>query len=114
MPSAVRPARERLHDVTSTFEATIPETETRVLVAYRLNSAFAHGAADGLSPILDGRFNVQLRQALPFQPINGSHVEFLMSVSNLFRDPQQAGSFYDELLTVRTPRRLMGGVQVRF
>ncbi len=114
MPSAVRPERERLHDVTSTFEATIPETETRVLVAYRLNSAFAHAAADGLSPILDGPFNVQPRQALPFQPIGGSHVEFLMSVSNLFRDPQQAGSFYDELLTVRTPRRLMGGVQVRF
>lgn len=114
MPSAVRPERERLHDVTSTFEATIPETETRVFVAYRLNSAFAHAAADGLSPMVDGRFNVQLRQALPIQPITGSHVEFLVSVSNLFRDPQHAGSFYDELLTVRTPRRVMGGVQVRF
>ena len=114
MPSAVRPARERLHDLTSTFEATIPETETRVFVAYRLNSAFAHAAADGLSPVVDGRFNVELRQALPIQLITGSHVEFLVSVSNLFRDPQHAGSFYDELLTVRTPRRLMGGVQVRF
>lgn len=114
MPSAVRPERERLHDVTSTFEATIPETETRVFVAYRLNSAFAHAAADGLSPMVDGRFSVQLRQALPIQPITGSHVEFLVSVSNLFRDPQHAGSFYDELLTVRTPRRVMGGVQVRF
>lgn len=114
MPSAVRPERERLHDVTSTLEATVPETETRVFVAYRLNSAFAHAAADGLSPMVDGRFSVQLRQALPIQLVSGGHVEFLVSVSNLFRDPQQAGSFYDELLTVRTPRRVMGGVQVRF
>jgi hypothetical protein len=114
MPSAVRPIQERLHDVTSTFDATIPETETRVFVAYRLNSAFARAAAEGLSPIVDGRFYVQLRQALPFQPLAGSHVEFMASVSNLFRDPQHAGSFFDELLTVRTPRRVTGGVQVRF
>jgi hypothetical protein len=114
MPSAVRPMQERLHDVTSMVEATIPETETRIFIAYRLNSAFARAAADGLSPIVDGRFDVQLRQALPFQPIGGSHVEFMASISNLFRDPNHAGSFYDELLTVRTPRRVMGGVQVRF
>jgi hypothetical protein len=114
MPSAVRPTRERLHDVTSMIEASIPETDTRVTVAYRLNSAFARAAADGRLPITDGRFAVQVRQALPFQPITGGRIEFMVNVSNLFRDPHQAGSFYDELLTVRTPRRVMGGVQVRF
>ena len=114
MPSAIRPARERLHDVTSTLEAAIPETRTNVSVAYRLNSAFTRQGADGIAPIFDGRFDVQLRQALPYQPISGGRIDLLVSLSNLFRDPRNAGSFFDELLTVRTPRRVLGGVQVRF
>ncbi len=118
MPSALRPERERLHDLTSTLEAQIPETDTYLLVAYRMNSAFSRPDAFGIEPVLDGRFHVQLRQALPFQPISGGKIEVLMSVNNLFRDPQTGGafggSFYDELLTVRTPRRVLGGVQVRF
>jgi hypothetical protein len=114
MPSAVRPERERLHDLTSTLQADIPETHTNLSVAYRLNSAFTRPETDSIAPIFDGRFDVQLRQALPFQPINGGRVELLVSVSNLFRDPRNPGSFFDELLTVRTPRRVLGGVQVRF
>jgi len=114
MPSAVRSERERLHDVTSTLEASIPETSTRVSVAYRVNSAFTRHDSDGLAAMFDGRFAVHLRQALPLRTLGGAKVEFMVSVSNLFRDPQNAGSFYDELLTVRTPRRVLGGVQVRF
>jgi outer membrane receptor protein involved in Fe transport len=114
MPAAVRPEQERLHDLTSTLEAVIPETRTNLSVAYRLNSAFTQDGADGIAPIFDGRFDVQVRQALPYQPINGGRIDLLVSVSNLFRDPRNAGSFFDELLTVRTPRRVLGGVQVRF
>lgn len=114
MPSAVRPERERLHDLTSTLEASIPASETNLAVAYRLNSAFSRPGVDGIAPIFEGRFDVQLRQALPFQPIDGGRIELLVSVSNLFRDPRNAGSFFDELLTVQTPRRVLGGVQVRF
>lgn len=114
MPSAVRPSTEVLHDVTSTVEAAIPETETNLSVAYRLNSAFTREGADGIAPIFDGRFDVQVRQALPYQPISGGRIDLLVSVSNLFRDPRNGGSFFDELLTVRTPRRVLGGVQVRF
>ncbi|HUR20086.1 MAG TPA: TonB-dependent receptor, partial [Vicinamibacterales bacterium] len=80
MPSAVRPAQERLHDVTSTLEAAIPETETNVSVAYRLNSAFTRQGADGIAPIFAGRFDVQVRQALPYQPINGGRIDLLVSV----------------------------------
>jgi len=118
MPSALRPHHERLHDLTSTLHATIPETRTTVFVAYRVNSAFTRPDRLGFAPMLDGRFDVQLRQALPFQPIAGGKVEVLVAMSNLFRDPANggafAGSFYDELLTVRAPRRVLGGVQVRF
>ena len=114
MPSAVRAERERLHDVTSTLEASIPDTSTILSVAYRVNSAFTRQDAEGLAVMFDGRFAVQLRQALPLRTLGGARIEFMVSVSNLFRDPQNSGSFYDELLTVRTPRRVLGGVQVRF
>lgn len=118
VPSALRPARERLHDLTTSVRARIPETETNILVAYRMNSAFARPDAAGIAPMFGGRFDVQVRQALPFQPIDGGKLEVLVAINNLFRDPSAggglAGSFYDELLTVRTPRRVVGGVQVRF
>jgi len=52
--------------------------------------------------------------AVPLQPITGVRIECMVNIIKPFRDPHQAGSFYDELLTVRTPRRVMGGVQVRF
>jgi hypothetical protein len=118
LPSALRPSHEKLHDLTTTVRAQIPETQTSLFVAYRVNSAFSRPDAVGLDPMFDGRFDVQLRQALPFQPIAGSRLELLVAVNNLFRDTAsdgiRAGAFYDELLTVRTPRRLLGGVQVRF
>jgi hypothetical protein len=118
MPSALRPHHERLHDLTSTLDARIPESQTSIFVAYRVNSAFTRADALGLAPMFDGRFDVQVRQALPFQPIAGGKVEVLLAMSNLFRDPANGGafggSFYDELLTVRAPRRVLGGVQVRF
>lgn len=117
LPSALRPHHEYLHDLTSSVHARIPETQTNIYIAYRANSAFSRSDALGLAPMLDGRFDIQLRQALPYQPIAGGRIEVLVAMSNMFRDPENgafAGSFYDELLTVRPPRRVLGGVQVRF
>lgn len=118
LPSALRPAHELLHDLTSTLRARIPESQTEVVVAYRVNSAFARPDAAGLAPMLDGRFDIQIRQALPFQPIHGGKIEVLLAMSNMFRDPEGSSAFgrssYDELLTVRAPKRVLGGVQVRF
>ena len=118
LPSALRPSQELLHDVTSTLKARIPESQTDIFIAYRINSAFTRPDALGLAPMFDGRFDIQVRQALPYQPIRGGKIEVLVSMNNLFRDPANGGSFggsfFDELLTVRTPRRVLGGVQVRF
>ena len=41
VPSAVRPATERIHDVTTSLETEIPYSATRVVVLYKLNNAFA-------------------------------------------------------------------------
>jgi hypothetical protein len=94
-------------------DVDIPESDTRVSVAYRVNSAFSR-AGLGVQPGLGARFDMQINQALPFQPVRGGRLEVLVAVSNLLRDLRQAGSLYDELLTVSPPLRFLGGVQIRF
>lgn len=113
-PSVVRAARERLHDVTTSIEASIPETSTRVSLAYRTNSAFSRSRTPVRLPMVGGRFDFELHQAVPFEPVRGSKVELLLAVRSLFRDLGEAGSMYDELLTVAPPLRILGGVQVKF
>jgi hypothetical protein len=79
-----------------------------------VNSAFARGD-DPTRPALDYRFDVQVNQALPFMPFSGAaRWEVLVGLRNLFRDPSEPGSIYDELLVVRPPKRVMGGVLIRF
>lgn len=116
-PSAVRPTPERIHAVATTIETEVPETATRLLVLYRMSNGFAHPADgnDALSrPALDGRFDVQLRQSLPFMNFSNARWEMLLAVRNFFREAGTEQSIYDELLVVRPPKRLIGGVTMRF
>ena len=85
--------------MTTSVETEIPETATRVFFLYKLNSAFARGA-DPTHSSLDSRFDLQVNQALPFMPFGSTRWEVLVGVRNLFRDPMDAGSIYDELLVV--------------
>jgi hypothetical protein len=113
-PAAVRPRLEDVHDVTTSLETEVPHTATRVFVLYKMNSAFARGD-DPTRPSFDYRFDVQVNQALPFMPFsNAARWEVLVGLRNLFRDPNDAGSIYDELLVVRPPKRMVGGVLIRF
>ena len=93
----------------------MPHTATRVFVLYKVNSAFARGRRSRRGPSFDYRFDVQVNQALPFMPFrNAARWEVLVGLRNLFRDPNDAGSIYDELLVVRPPKRVIGGVLIRF
>jgi hypothetical protein len=56
---------------------------------------------------------VQINQALPFD-LAGTRWEVLVGVRNLFRDPNDPASVYDELLVVKPPKRVVGGFLVRF
>ena len=112
-PIAFRPASEDIQDITTSLETNIPETATRVVVVYKVNTAYARVDQTQPGPGLDGRFNVQLNQALPFD-FAGTRWEILVGVRNLFRDPTDPGSVYDELLVVRPPKRVVGGFLVRF
>jgi Carboxypeptidase regulatory-like domain/TonB dependent receptor len=112
-PEAVRPQSEDIHDVTTSVETDIPETATRVFFLYKVNTAFARGL-DPIGQRLDSRFDLQVNQALPFMPLGSTRWEVLVGIRNLFRDPADAGSVYDELLVIHPPKRVVGGVLIRF
>ena len=113
-PGARRRAGERLHDLTASLETDIPETLTRVLATYKLNSAFAPADRTETDPGLGLRFDMQVSQRLPFMGFTSAEWEFLVAVRNLFYEDAATGSIFDELLVVRPPKRIVGGVLVRF
>ena len=88
-------------------------TATRVFVLYKVNTAFARARTHLTDAGTDGRFDVQLNQALPFG-LGSTKWEVLVGIRNLFRDPNEPASIYDELLVVRPPKRVVGGFLVRF
>jgi hypothetical protein len=117
--SAPRAETERIHDLATTIEADVPETATRVLVVYRASSGFAGPAAASESeepgrPGLAYRFDVQVRQALPFMSFSNAKWEMLLAVRNFFRETAADQSIYGELLVVRPPKRIVGGVTLHF
>jgi hypothetical protein len=113
-PSAVRIDREDVHDIATSVEADITETDTRVFFYYRVSTAYARDEGTLPEPALGARFDLQVKQGLPFMPFRGSEWEVLVGIRDLFRDPLAASSVYDELLVVRPPKRVVGGVQVKF
>ncbi len=111
-PAAIRPDSEDIHDITTSVHTEIPETATRVFVVYRFSNGYTRFTRPD-RPGLDGRFDVQVNQALPIE-VAGTRWEVLVGMRNLFRDPTEPGSVYDELLVVRPPKRVVGGFLVRF
>ena len=114
VPSAIRPATERIHDITTSLETEIPYSATRVVVLYKLNNAFAATDRTAVVPALGARFDLQVNQALPFMKFHTSQWEMLVGVRNLFHDSLANTSAYDELLVVRPPKRIVGGLTLHF
>lgn len=112
VPSAVR-ANERIHDVTTSLQTEIPMTATRVVVLYKLNTGFASGDKNA-GPGFDARFDLQVNQSLPFMNFRTSQWEMLIGVRNLFHESLANASYYDEILVVRPPKRIVGGLTVKF
>ncbi len=106
-----------IHDVTTTVGTSFDSTQTRLQATYRL---IYH---PGLTPAVpssasrsnvDSRFSVQVFQLLPFVEWNGTQWELMVAVRNLFYDDIERASILDELSVVDAPRRVLGGVTVRF
>ena len=100
------------------FEADVPETATQVLVLYRVSNGFARprrrtdGQLDrpGSTPDSTCRSASRCRSSISAR----ARWEMLVAVRNFFRDTSDDQSVYDELLTIRPPKRIVGGVTVHF
>ncbi|HUR34760.1 MAG TPA: TonB-dependent receptor [Vicinamibacterales bacterium] len=116
-PLAARPGTSTVQDMTARVETEVPETSTRVMLLYRLSNGFAQPGSRGESATrraLDGRFDVQVRQSLPFMNFSNARWEMLLAVRNFFRDASCEQSLYDELFVIRPPKRVVGGVTLHF
>jgi hypothetical protein len=108
-------ATDRIYDLQTSIEATIPQTATRVLAKYRMNTAFWGGEPDAsLRSNSNGRFNVRVNQSLPFLSFSNADWEALVDIRNMFRDVEADSSMYDEVFAIRAPKRIVGGLQVSF
>jgi hypothetical protein len=111
-PSAAGRSRAlAAHDVTTSLQATVPMTATHVSVAYRFNSRFARLSREAAPA---GRYDIEVAQQLPFQPLGRGELNILLSARTLLRELGGNAAYYDELLTVDPPLRITCGLQMRF
>jgi hypothetical protein len=108
-----RPDEERMHDITTLVEGEVPSTSTRVFLIYKLNSVLALPDAQAGSRT-GRRFDFRVNQALPFLDFTSAEWEILVSVRNIFHDAVTDMSVFDEVLVVRSPKQIVGGLTVRF
>jgi hypothetical protein len=103
------------HDVVAHVETFIDWSDTRVAAFYRINTL--SGEPDGRgarSALANSRFDIQLTQGLPFlQPLTRADWEVLLTVRNLFYEASEGGTL-DELAVLHPPKRVMGGISIRF
>jgi hypothetical protein len=112
-PSVLR-RDDRVHDMTATVESVVTPTATRLFVLYKLNAAFDDAGTSGTVTGPNARFDVQVNQSLPFLNFSNAQWEMLVAVSNIFKEDWAETTVYDELFVVRPPKRVLGGVTVRF
>ena len=116
-PSAVVRSASGSTTSSTSIETEVPETSTRVVVLYRVSNALRarrpRRRRRRRRP-LDSRFDVQVRQSLPFMDFSSARWEMLVAVRNFFRETAADQSIYDELLVVRPPKRIVGGVTLHF
>jgi hypothetical protein len=115
-PSVLRAPSERLDDFVLHVESDIRYSSTRMQATYKFNNGYAGSNVEDPEPVNAARFDVQIYQGLPFMAFTHARWEFLIAVRNLFHDPQEdpTRSVYDELLVVRPPKRVIGGLTVQF
>jgi hypothetical protein len=106
---------EKIHDLQTAIEATIPQTATRVSARYRMNTAFWNGEPGAqLRSNANTRFNLRVNQSLPFLRFSNADWEALVDIRNMFREVDVESSVYDEAFAIRAPKRIVGGLLVRF
>ena len=85
-----------------------------MFVLYKVNTAFARGGEPSHSTTRRAVRRAGQSGAALHAVRAATRWEVLVGVRNLFRDPNDSASVYDELLVVRPPKRVIGGVLVKF
>ena len=102
------------HDVVGRIETFIDWSDTRVIAFYRLNSLTPEVEGKKTGALANARFDVQVRQGLPFLGgLTRADWEFLLAVRNLFYETSEGASL-DEVTVLNPPKRVLGGISVRF
>jgi hypothetical protein len=102
------------HDLVTRLETFIDCTDTRVIAFYRLNNLLPEVEGKRAEAVANTRFDVQLHQGLPFLgTLTRADWEFLLAVRNLFYETGE-GAILDEVAVLNPPKRVLGGISVRF
>jgi outer membrane receptor protein involved in Fe transport len=100
-------------DMVARVEFVSP-SDTRLAAFYRINTLRGQSAVPGAIGATNSRFDVQLRQGIPFLgTLTRADWELLVAIRNLFYEEDEAGVL-DEFAVVNPPRRILGGISVRF
>ena len=105
---------DRLHSLSTSIQTDVPETSTRVVVLYRISNASSARRRAADDRTVDSRFDIEVHQSLPFMDFSTAKWEMLIGVRNFFRETAADQSVFDELLVVRPPKRIVGGLTMRF
>jgi outer membrane receptor protein involved in Fe transport len=98
------------HDLVARVETVIEDTDTRVVALYRLNQLLGGTEQAAIAR----RFDVQLSQGLPFLgALTRADWDVLVAVRNLYYDAGE-GAILDEQAVANPPKRVLGGIAVRF
>jgi TonB dependent receptor-like, beta-barrel/Carboxypeptidase regulatory-like domain len=100
------------HDVAGRIDAAFEKTDTRLVAYYRFNTLL--NPEPGLAARHTTRFDVQLSQGLPFLgALTRADWDVLVAFRNLFYDGGD-GAVLDEIAVASPPKRVLGGISVRF
>jgi hypothetical protein len=117
-PAAASFRQADFHDLEAHIQTFIDFTDTRLEAYWRINALNSESEGLGGSPgspmATNTRFDIQLTQGLPFlQPLTRADWEVLVSFRNLFYERSE-GAMFDEMVVMHPPKRVMGGIAVRF
>lgn len=99
------------HDVSARVEAVLQRSDTRLVAYCRLSALDPEGESPSLTRT---RFDVQLIQGLPFiGELTRSDWDLLLGLRNLYYEDGE-GATLDEWATLKAPKRVVGGISVKF
>ena len=108
-------ASERIHDLQTSVEATIPQTATRVYAKYRVNTGFWNGEPDVLMrSSSNARFNIRVHQSLPFLRFSNAVGSAAWTCATCSVKPRPTRRSMTKFSRSARLKRIVGGLQVRF